>query len=75
MRILGAYGYSTEYPLARYYRDVPTYTMVEGSANICKAIIAGDQLAIARPTANPVSVQRRHLLAPGGVLASCRSSA
>lgn len=44
MRILGAYGYSTEYPVARYYRDVPTYIMVEGSANICKQIIAGDQL-------------------------------
>ena len=44
MRILGAYGYSTEYPVARYYRDVPTYVMVEGSANICKSIIANDQL-------------------------------
>ena len=44
MRILGAYGYSTEYPVARYYRDVPTYVMVEGSANICKWIIAMDQL-------------------------------
>jgi len=46
MRILGAYGYSTEYPLARFYRDTPTYTMVEGSANICKWIIAQDQLKI-----------------------------
>jgi glutaryl-CoA dehydrogenase (non-decarboxylating) len=46
MRIHGAYGYSTEYPIARYYRDVPTYTMVEGSANICKWIIALDQLGI-----------------------------
>ena len=44
MRILGAYGYSPEYPVARYYRDVPTYVMVEGSANICKSIIAADQL-------------------------------
>lgn len=44
MRILGAYGYSTEYPVARYYRDAPTYFMVEGSANICKWIIAMDQL-------------------------------
>jgi glutaryl-CoA dehydrogenase (non-decarboxylating) len=44
MRILGAYGYSTEYPVARYYRDIPTYVMVEGSANICKSIIASDQL-------------------------------
>jgi glutaryl-CoA dehydrogenase (non-decarboxylating) len=46
MRILGAYGYSTEYPVARFYRDAPTYTMVEGSANICKWIIALDQLGV-----------------------------
>jgi glutaryl-CoA dehydrogenase (non-decarboxylating) len=44
LRILGAYGYSTEYPVERYYRDAPTYVMVEGSANICKMIIALDQL-------------------------------
>jgi glutaryl-CoA dehydrogenase (non-decarboxylating) len=44
MRILGAYGYSTEYPVARFYRDTPTYYMVEGSTNICKWIIALDQL-------------------------------
>ena len=46
MRILGAYGYSTEYPVARFFRDAPTYFMVEGSANICKWIIALDQLGI-----------------------------
>jgi glutaryl-CoA dehydrogenase (non-decarboxylating) len=46
LRILGAYGYSTEYPVARYYRDAPTYFMVEGSANICKWIVALDQLGI-----------------------------
>jgi glutaryl-CoA dehydrogenase (non-decarboxylating) len=44
MRILGAYGYSTEYPVARFYRDIPTYVIVEGSANICKQIIAMDRL-------------------------------
>jgi glutaryl-CoA dehydrogenase (non-decarboxylating) len=44
MRILGAYGYSTEYPVARYYRDAPSYFIVEGSSNICKMIIALDQL-------------------------------
>lgn len=44
MRILGAYGYSTEYPVSRYYRDAPTYFMVEGSANVCKMIVALDQL-------------------------------
>jgi len=44
MRIFGAYGYSTEYPIARMYRDAPTYAIVEGSTNICKWIIALDQL-------------------------------
>ena len=44
MRILGAYGYSTEYPVARYLRDAPTYFIVEGSSNICKMIIAMDEL-------------------------------
>ncbi|MBW2021940.1 MAG: acyl-CoA dehydrogenase family protein [Deltaproteobacteria bacterium] len=46
MKILGAYGYSTEYPVARYYRDAPAYEIVEGSSNICKWIIALDQLGI-----------------------------
>jgi glutaryl-CoA dehydrogenase (non-decarboxylating) len=46
MKILGAYGYSTEYPVARFYRDAPAYQIVEGSANICKWITALDQLDI-----------------------------
>ena len=46
MKILGAYGYSTEYPVARLYRDAPTYQIVEGSTNICKWITALDQLDI-----------------------------
>lgn len=46
MKILGAYGYSTEYPVARYYRDAPAYQLVEGSTNICKMITATDQLGI-----------------------------
>jgi len=46
MKILGAYGYSTEYPVARYYRDAPSIQIVEGSTNICKWIIALDQLDI-----------------------------
>jgi glutaryl-CoA dehydrogenase (non-decarboxylating) len=46
MKILGAYGYSTEYPVARYYRDAPTYQLVEGSTNVCKMITALDQLDI-----------------------------
>ena len=46
MKILGAYGYSSEYPVARYYRDAPSIQIVEGSTNICKWIIALDQLDI-----------------------------
>ena len=46
MRILGAYGYSTEYPVARFYRDAPSLFIVEGSANICKWITALDALGI-----------------------------
>ena len=41
-----ASGAPTEYPVARYFRDAPTYAMVEGSANICKFIMAQDQLGI-----------------------------
>jgi len=44
MRILSAYGYSTEYPVARYYRDAKSIAIVEGTANIQKTIIALDQL-------------------------------
>ncbi len=44
MKILGAYGYSTEYPVARYFRDAVLYQIVEGTANIQKTIIAQDQL-------------------------------
>lgn len=44
MRILSAYGYSTEYPVARYFRDAKSIQIVEGTANIQKTIIAMDQL-------------------------------
>jgi glutaryl-CoA dehydrogenase (non-decarboxylating) len=46
IRILGAYGYSTEYSAARFYRDAPTYYMVEGSTNVCKMIVGLDELGI-----------------------------
>jgi len=44
MKILGAYGYSTEYPVARFFRDAVVYQIVEGTVNIQKMIIAQDQL-------------------------------
>ena len=44
LRILGAYGYSTEYPVERLLRDAKLYQILEGSANIQKMIIATDAL-------------------------------
>ncbi|MBU2547236.1 MAG: acyl-CoA dehydrogenase family protein [Proteobacteria bacterium] len=44
LRILGAYGYSTEYPVERLLRDAKVNQILEGSANILKMIIATDAL-------------------------------
>lgn len=44
MRILGAYGYSKDFPVERYFRDAKSYQIVEGSSNIQKLIIAQDAL-------------------------------
>ncbi|MEK7377981.1 MAG: glutaryl-CoA dehydrogenase Acd [Candidatus Binatota bacterium] len=44
LKILGAYGYSTEFPVERYLRDSKSYQIVEGSSNIQKLIIAQDAL-------------------------------
>jgi len=40
MKVFGSYGFSTEYPIARFYRDVKSFQMVEGTSNIQKLIIA-----------------------------------
>ncbi len=44
LRILGAYGYSCEYPVERIFRDAKLYQLLEGSSNILKAVIATDAL-------------------------------
>jgi glutaryl-CoA dehydrogenase (non-decarboxylating) len=44
LRILGAYGYSAEYPVERLLRDAKLYQILEGSANIHKIIISSDAL-------------------------------
>jgi glutaryl-CoA dehydrogenase (non-decarboxylating) len=44
LKILGAYGYSTDFPVERYFRDAKSYQIVEGSSNIQKLIIAQDAL-------------------------------
>ena len=50
LKILGAYGYSTEFPVERYYRDAKSYQIVEGSVNIMKLIIAQDALGYRKAT-------------------------
>ncbi len=48
LKIMGAYGYSTEFPVERYLRDAKFYQIVEGSSNIQKLIIARDALGYRR---------------------------
>jgi glutaryl-CoA dehydrogenase (non-decarboxylating) len=40
VKIFGSYGFSTEYPVERFYRDAKSYQIVEGTSNIQKMIIA-----------------------------------
>lgn len=48
MKILGSYGYSSEYPVERYLRDAKSFQVVEGTSNIQKLIIAGIALGEAK---------------------------
>jgi len=41
MKIFGSFGFSTEYPAERYYRDAKSLEVVEGTSNIQKIIISG----------------------------------
>jgi glutaryl-CoA dehydrogenase (non-decarboxylating) len=41
MKIYGSYGFSTEYPAERMYRDAKSLQVVEGTSNIQKIIISG----------------------------------
>lgn len=40
VQILGGYGYMKEYPVERYFRDAKSMTIVEGTSEIQKLIIA-----------------------------------
>ena len=41
MKIFGSFGFSTEYPAERFYRDAKSLQVVEGTSNIQKIIISG----------------------------------
>ncbi len=40
VKIFGSYGFSSEYPVERLYRDSKSYQIVEGTSNVQKMIIA-----------------------------------
>lgn len=40
LQIMGSYGYSTEYPMERYYRDARQLTIVEGTSQVQRMVIA-----------------------------------
>jgi glutaryl-CoA dehydrogenase (non-decarboxylating) len=44
LRVLGAWGWSSDYPVERHLRDAKLHQILEGSANIHKMIIATDAL-------------------------------
>lgn len=44
MKIYGSYGYSTEYPCARWLRDAKQFETLEGTSNIHTGIIASIEL-------------------------------
>ena len=46
IQVHGAYGYSNEYPLERYYRDAKVATIYEGTSQIHKIIIGSHLLVI-----------------------------
>jgi len=52
LRILGAYGYSSEYPVERIFRDAKLYQILEGSANILKMVVATDALGYRKANRN-----------------------
>lgn len=39
VKIFGSYGFSSEYPVERFYRDAKSYQIVEGTSNIQRMII------------------------------------
>jgi len=40
MQIFGGFGYTTEYPISRYWRDLRLYTIGAGTSEIMKEIVA-----------------------------------
>ncbi len=54
VQIFGGYGFSEEYPAARYYRDGRVLNLYEGTSQIHRIILSQDELGI-RPANGPGS--------------------
>jgi len=48
IQILGGYGYTTEFPVERYYRDARVTEIYEGTSEIQRLVIAGSVLGLSR---------------------------
>ena len=46
VQILGSYGYSSEYPVERMYRDARLMTIGEGTSEVQRLVIARQLLAL-----------------------------
>jgi alkylation response protein AidB-like acyl-CoA dehydrogenase len=44
MQIFGGYGYTTDFPMERYYRDVRATTIYEGTSEVQRMVISRDVL-------------------------------
>ena len=44
IQILGGYGYTTHFPVERYYRDAKITEIYEGTSEIQRLVIAGNLL-------------------------------
>lgn len=58
VQVFGGYGFSEEYPAARYYRDSRVLNLYEGTSQIHRIILAQDALGI-RPANGPGSPMDR----------------
>ncbi len=51
--MLGGYGYTTEFPVERYYRDAKITEIYEGTSEIQRIVIARSILGLAERAAAP----------------------
>jgi alkylation response protein AidB-like acyl-CoA dehydrogenase len=54
IQVLGGYGYTTEFPVERYYRDAKITEIYEGTSEIQRIVIARSILGLAERAAAPV---------------------